>query len=263
MRRPIAQERRTADRASSVRARMFDVIVVGTDGSRHRARARSSRRCRLAAALGARLEIVSAYEPVPASRLRAEVQQAPPDVQWTIGPREDVEALLGGAARRAGRPASRRARTPARATPPTRSSTSPRRRDAGADRRRQQGHDRRQALPARQRAEQGQPPRALLGADHPHELATRSRRAARSLSRPGGGGGVDQAPAVAAVVALGPEVARGLLEPALDLRGRRATGPPCRWRSPARRRRRRAARPSTCPRSCRAARTGARCRRSA
>ena len=80
---------------------MFDVIVVGTDGSQTAASA-VEQAVQMAAAMGARLEIVSAYEPVPASRLRAEVQQAPPDVQWTIGPREDVEELLGGAARLAG-----------------------------------------------------------------------------------------------------------------------------------------------------------------
>ena len=52
------------------------------------------------------------------------------------------------------------------------------------DRGRQQGHDRRQALPARLGAEQGLPPRALLGADHPDDLARRStRRAGRSPRR--------------------------------------------------------------------------------
>lgn len=76
---------------------MFDVIVAATDGSQT-ARTAVQQAVDLAAATGARLEIVSAYEPVPASRLRTEVQQAPPDVQWAIGPREDVEALLEEAA---------------------------------------------------------------------------------------------------------------------------------------------------------------------
>lgn len=76
---------------------MFDVIVAGTDGSQTAAIA-VRQAIDLAAATGARVEIVSAYEPVPASRLRTEVQQAPPDVQWTIGPREDVEALLAQSA---------------------------------------------------------------------------------------------------------------------------------------------------------------------
>ncbi len=76
---------------------MFEVIVAGTDGSETAGTA-VEQAVQLAAATGARLEIVSAYEPVPASRLRAEAQQAPPDVQWAIGPREDVEELLRAAA---------------------------------------------------------------------------------------------------------------------------------------------------------------------
>ena len=76
---------------------MFEVIVVGTDGSQT-AHTAVEQAVELAATTGARLEIVSAYEPVPASRLRAEGQHAPPDVQWAIGPREDVEELLQAAA---------------------------------------------------------------------------------------------------------------------------------------------------------------------
>ena len=155
---------------------MFEAIVVGTDGSQTATTA-VDEAVRLAAAVGARLEIVSAYEPVPASRLRAEAQQAPPDVQWTIGPREDVESLLADCAQRA-EAAGVGARTHARQGDPADAildvaeETS-----ADLDRRRQQGHDRRQALPARLSAEQGQPPRALLGADHPDELAERRRGA--------------------------------------------------------------------------------------
>ena len=76
---------------------MFEAIVVGTDGSQT-AQTAVEEAVRLAAATGARLEIVSAYEPVPESRLRAEAQHAPPDVQWAIGPREDVESLLSDSA---------------------------------------------------------------------------------------------------------------------------------------------------------------------
>ena len=79
---------------------MFNVIVVGTDGS-ETAGIAIEQAVQLAAAVGAQLEIVSAYEPVPESRLRVEAQQAPPDVQWAIGPREDVEALLARAAAQA------------------------------------------------------------------------------------------------------------------------------------------------------------------
>ena len=52
----------------------------------------------LAKEIGATLDIVSAYEPVPQSRLREEARQAPEDLQWMINPREDVEATLRDAA---------------------------------------------------------------------------------------------------------------------------------------------------------------------
>ena len=76
---------------------MFSTIVVGTDGSQTATEA-VRQAVELATAVGGSLEIVSAYEPVPGSRLRAEAQQAPPDVQWTINPREDVDATLAAAA---------------------------------------------------------------------------------------------------------------------------------------------------------------------
>ena len=52
----------------------------------------------LASAVGAKLELVSAYEPVPAQRLQEERRQAPEDLQWAINPREDVDATLEAAA---------------------------------------------------------------------------------------------------------------------------------------------------------------------
>jgi nucleotide-binding universal stress UspA family protein len=59
---------------------MYSSIVVGTDGS---ATAREAVRqaTRLAAAMDARIELVSAYEPVP---------EAPPE-GWSVSPRPDVE----------------------------------------------------------------------------------------------------------------------------------------------------------------------------
>ena len=48
----------------------------------------------LAAKVGARLLIVSAYEPVSELRLREERQSAPSDAQWMVSPREDVLAVL-------------------------------------------------------------------------------------------------------------------------------------------------------------------------
>ncbi len=80
---------------------MFGAIVVGTDGSQTAIEA-VRQAIALAARVNARLEIVSAYEPVPQSRLRAEAHQLPTDLQWTITAREDVEATLAEAAEEAG-----------------------------------------------------------------------------------------------------------------------------------------------------------------
>lgn len=48
----------------------------------------------LAERLGAELVIVSAFEPVPESRLQDERVDAPADVEWAINRREDVDAIL-------------------------------------------------------------------------------------------------------------------------------------------------------------------------
>jgi nucleotide-binding universal stress UspA family protein len=72
---------------------MFASIVAGTDGS-DTARAAVRYAIDLARELGARLQLVSAYEPVSASRLTSEKFDAPGDVEWAINPREDVVALL-------------------------------------------------------------------------------------------------------------------------------------------------------------------------
>jgi nucleotide-binding universal stress UspA family protein len=76
---------------------MFRSIVVGTDGS-DTAKKAVAAAVDLAKQIGASLDIVSAYEPVPQSRLREEARQAPEDMQWMINPREDVEATLREAA---------------------------------------------------------------------------------------------------------------------------------------------------------------------
>ena len=72
---------------------MFGSIVVGTDGS---ATAQEAVRqaTELARALGAKVYLVSAYEPVPEGRLRDERQGVPADLQWMVNPREDVEETL-------------------------------------------------------------------------------------------------------------------------------------------------------------------------
>jgi len=48
----------------------------------------------LARELGARLHIVSAYEPVSDQRLHNERIEVPKDLQWIINPHEDVLAML-------------------------------------------------------------------------------------------------------------------------------------------------------------------------
>jgi nucleotide-binding universal stress UspA family protein len=70
---------------------MFESILVGTDGS-DAAGAAVLRAVQLAAALGARLHIVSAYEPVPERHLRIERVHVPSDVQ--VNMRGEVLALL-------------------------------------------------------------------------------------------------------------------------------------------------------------------------
>jgi nucleotide-binding universal stress UspA family protein len=79
---------------------MFGSIVVGTDGSETAGEA-VRQAISLAKSLGAKLQIVSAYEPVSDTRLREESQQAPQDLQWMVNPREDVEATLRDAAEQA------------------------------------------------------------------------------------------------------------------------------------------------------------------
>jgi nucleotide-binding universal stress UspA family protein len=79
---------------------MFASIVVGTDGS-DTATTAVRYAIDLARQLGARLQIVSAYEPVADQRLREERIDAPNDVQWAISPREDVMTMLSHAAKEA------------------------------------------------------------------------------------------------------------------------------------------------------------------
>jgi nucleotide-binding universal stress UspA family protein len=79
------------------RSSMFKSIVVGTDGSETASEA-VRQAIELAGAVGSKVELVSAYEPVPGARLREERRDAPEDLQWAINPREDVEATLDEAA---------------------------------------------------------------------------------------------------------------------------------------------------------------------
>jgi nucleotide-binding universal stress UspA family protein len=77
---------------------MFGRIVVGTDGS-ETANEAVRQATDLAKSVGASLDVVSAYEPVPESRLREERQQVPEDLAHTVSPREDVDATLTEAAK--------------------------------------------------------------------------------------------------------------------------------------------------------------------
>jgi nucleotide-binding universal stress UspA family protein len=72
---------------------MFTAIVIGTDGS-DTAKEAVRQASELAKMLGARMHLVSAYEPVPEGRLREERQEVPEDLQWMVNPREDVNATL-------------------------------------------------------------------------------------------------------------------------------------------------------------------------
>jgi nucleotide-binding universal stress UspA family protein len=76
---------------------MFHSIVVGMDGS-DMARQAVREAIELARSIGARIELVSAYEPVSDARLREPSVQVPEDLQWMINPRGDVQAALEEAA---------------------------------------------------------------------------------------------------------------------------------------------------------------------
>ena len=80
---------------------MFKSIVVGTDGS-ETANEAVRQATELAKAVGASVDLVSAYEPVSSARLREEAQQVPKDMEWMVNPREDVDATLKTAAEQVG-----------------------------------------------------------------------------------------------------------------------------------------------------------------
>jgi nucleotide-binding universal stress UspA family protein len=79
---------------------MYGSIVVGTDGS-DTAKTAVRYAIDLARELGAKLQIVSAYEPVSPQRIRDENRVAPKDMQWAVNPREDVMTMLHEAVREA------------------------------------------------------------------------------------------------------------------------------------------------------------------
>lgn len=76
---------------------MFTRIVVGTDGSETAAEA-VRQATDLAKLSGATLSIVSAYAPVSKKRSSAEQRDAPADIAYELGPREDINLVLDSAA---------------------------------------------------------------------------------------------------------------------------------------------------------------------
>jgi len=76
---------------------MISSLVVGTDGS-ETAREAVRQAGELAEKLGSSVHLVSAFEPVPEGRLRDEARDVPPDMQWMVNQKEDVNATLEEAA---------------------------------------------------------------------------------------------------------------------------------------------------------------------
>jgi nucleotide-binding universal stress UspA family protein len=75
-------------------------IAVGTDGSETASRVVDAA-LEMAARYGARLVVGSSYRPVAETRLREEQKDAPADIQWSINPAEEVDAILRSVEERA------------------------------------------------------------------------------------------------------------------------------------------------------------------
>ena len=77
---------------------MLNRIVVGTDGS-DTATVAVAQAIELAKAMGASLEVVSAFEPATSPQLAPEDRvEVPGDVQYEVGGRQEVNMVLDGAA---------------------------------------------------------------------------------------------------------------------------------------------------------------------
>jgi len=76
---------------------VFTRIVVGTDGSETAAEA-VRQAVEMAKISSATLSIVSAYQPISGRRVQGEQRDAPADVHYELGPREDVNLVLDAAA---------------------------------------------------------------------------------------------------------------------------------------------------------------------
>jgi nucleotide-binding universal stress UspA family protein len=73
---------------------VIKTVAVGTDGSESAATAVAFA-IDLAQRYQARLVAISSYRPVREDRLSAEQEEAPLEIQWSINPTEDVDAILG------------------------------------------------------------------------------------------------------------------------------------------------------------------------
>jgi nucleotide-binding universal stress UspA family protein len=76
---------------------VFTRIVVGTDGSETAGEA-VRQALDLAKLAGATISIVSAFSPIPERKVKDQQREAPADVQYELGPREDVNLILDAAA---------------------------------------------------------------------------------------------------------------------------------------------------------------------
>lgn len=79
---------------------MVRAIAVGTDGSETATKAVDFA-VDLAQRYGARLVVISSYQPVGHARVDREREGAPEDIQWAISPLEDVDATMAAAKARA------------------------------------------------------------------------------------------------------------------------------------------------------------------
>jgi nucleotide-binding universal stress UspA family protein len=79
---------------------MVSTVAVGTDGS-DRAETAVAFAIDMAKRYQAKLVAISSYHPVSETRLRKEQDEAPQEIQWSINPMEDVEAILSSVEARA------------------------------------------------------------------------------------------------------------------------------------------------------------------
>jgi nucleotide-binding universal stress UspA family protein len=79
---------------------MLSTVAVGTDGSSTAAKAVDFA-IDLAEKYAARLVVISSYRAVSEDRLRHEQRDAPQDIQWSINPTQEVDAILADAEEKA------------------------------------------------------------------------------------------------------------------------------------------------------------------